>query len=73
MNSLIDSIVYYDCLTPLMGADYYETRYKERVLCNIAKRARDPGYGLTLRLLVRRGSLRRFGLTVELGFEIIDY
>jgi len=56
-----------------MGADYYETRYKERVLRNIAKRARDLGYELTLQPLVREGLLRSFGLTVKPVFEIIDY
>jgi hypothetical protein len=38
-----------------MGADYYETRYKERVLRNIARRVKELGYELTLQPLLREG------------------
>jgi transposase len=38
-----------------MGANYYESRYKERVLCNIVRKARDLGYELILQPLVRDG------------------
>ena len=34
-----------------LGSDYYENRYKERVLRNITKRARELGYAVTLQPL----------------------
>ena len=37
-----------------MGADYYENRYKERVLHNITRRARELGYEVTLQPLAER-------------------
>ncbi len=38
-----------------LGADYYENRYKERVLRNITKRARDLGYEAILQPLQQQG------------------
>jgi transposase len=38
-----------------LGADHYETRYKERVLRDIARRAKELGYELTLQPLVKEG------------------
>jgi hypothetical protein len=38
-----------------MGADYYETRYKERVLRNITRRAKELGYELILQPLAAEG------------------
>jgi transposase len=38
-----------------LGSDYYENRYKERVLRNITKRARQLGYEATLQPLAQLG------------------
>jgi transposase len=37
-----------------LGKDYYENRYKERALCNIAKRARELGYDALLQPIGQR-------------------
>jgi transposase len=37
-----------------LGSDYYENRYKERVLRNITKRARELGYQVTLQPLEQK-------------------
>jgi hypothetical protein len=37
-----------------LGSDYYENRYKERVLRNITKRARELGYEVTLQPLEQK-------------------
>jgi hypothetical protein len=37
-----------------MGKDYYENRYKERVLRNIAKRAKELGYDAVLQPIGQR-------------------
>ena len=37
-----------------LGSDYYENRYKERVLRNITRRTRELGYGAVLQPIEQR-------------------